>query len=256
MTEDIVLLPPGSIEKWQRARIRLADTVGSRVFDAYCSQLKLEECSAEIVTLSHLHASAQRRLLADHYNQFFACLKEEWPELKSIRVVIRQLGKPFYPAAKRVSPEILVKAVPLAIENKKPAETALPAKKVSRAFMRKKNIKREKWRALQKELQVVDKILVAVADYYSLTYKEIVGVGHTHAFARPRQLIMYLAKQFTNCNNEELGKYLGDRDHSTVLHSIQRIEGLLANGDKLLQKDVAFFSEKLRVYATKPQGPS
>ena len=44
--------------------------------------------------------------------------------------------------------------------------------------------------------------------------------------AYPRQIAMYLAKELTHASLPEIGRYFGGKHHTTVLHSIQKIEQL------------------------------
>ena len=46
------------------------------------------------------------------------------------------------------------------------------------------------------------------------------------AIARPRQIAMYLAKRLTTRSLPEIGRKFGNRDHSTVIHAVKRIEEL------------------------------
>ncbi len=46
------------------------------------------------------------------------------------------------------------------------------------------------------------------------------------AIARPRQIAMYLAKRLTTRSLLEIGRKFGNRDHSTVIHAVKRIEEL------------------------------
>jgi chromosomal replication initiator protein len=57
------------------------------------------------------------------------------------------------------------------------------------------------------------------------------------AVARPRQVAMYLAKQLTPRSLPEIGRKFGNRDHTTVMHAIRRIDELRAV-DAVLNEDV------------------
>jgi chromosomal replication initiator protein len=49
----------------------------------------------------------------------------------------------------------------------------------------------------------------------------------------PRQIGMYLSKQLTTRSLPEIGRRFGDRDHTTVLHAIRKIEGEIGNDNRL-----------------------
>jgi chromosomal replication initiator protein len=53
----------------------------------------------------------------------------------------------------------------------------------------------------------------------------------------PRQIGMYLAKQLTHRSLPEIGRRFGNRDHTTVLHAIRKIEGVIA-GDAGLRDEI------------------
>lgn len=67
------------------------------------------------------------------------------------------------------------------------------------------------------------KILQAVANYYSIPVEQIVGSRRSKDTVQPRQVAMYLVRELTNYSLPEIGKVFS-RDHTTVLHSINKIE--------------------------------
>jgi chromosomal replication initiator protein len=79
----------------------------------------------------------------------------------------------------------------------------------------------------------IDDISAAVADYYGLTVDEITGPGRTRKVARPRQLVMYLAREETDSSLPQIGKALGDRDHTTILYGCDRVEDLIETNPSL-----------------------
>ncbi len=70
----------------------------------------------------------------------------------------------------------------------------------------------------------IDSIKQAVASYFNLKIEDLESKSKKREIAMPRQLAMYLAKEFTNLTLASIGMYFGGRDHSTVLHSINVIE--------------------------------
>ena len=60
----------------------------------------------------------------------------------------------------------------------------------------------------------------------------------------PRQIGMYLAKQLTSRSLPEIGRRFGNRDHTTVLHAIRKIEGELA-GDARLKDEIDELKKQL-----------
>jgi chromosomal replication initiator protein len=65
-----------------------------------------------------------------------------------------------------------------------------------------------------------------VSDYYQLKHGELKSRNNSKSIAMPRQIAMYLCKSLTNASLPEIGKSFGGKHHSTVIHSIRKIEGL------------------------------
>lgn len=72
-------------------------------------------------------------------------------------------------------------------------------------------------------IEIVQK---AVADHYSLKVAELKSKNNSKSVAMPRQIAMYLCKALTNASLPEIGKSFGGKHHSTVIHSIRKIEDL------------------------------
>ena len=73
----------------------------------------------------------------------------------------------------------------------------------------------------------------AVADYYDVTIPELMSVRRTARILRPRQVFCYLAKTLTMQSFPQIGRHLGNRDHTTILHALNRIAVRMATDPKL-----------------------
>ena len=62
---------------------------------------------------------------------------------------------------------------------------------------------------------------------------------------RPRQVAMYLAKTLTLRSLPEIGRRFGGRDHTTVLHAVRKIEGLVGN-DMALAEEIEILKRQLQ----------
>ena len=69
-------------------------------------------------------------------------------------------------------------------------------------------------------------IIARIADYYNITPEEVVGKGKTTNVVNARQMAIYLIRKLTGLTLEQIGEAM-NRDHSTVLHSIRKVEELL-----------------------------
>lgn len=72
----------------------------------------------------------------------------------------------------------------------------------------------------------MESIVRAVADRFSMPPAQLKLKSNTHQIAYPRQVAMYLVKELTHASLPEIGRYFGGKHHTTVLHSIQKIEDL------------------------------
>jgi chromosomal replication initiator protein len=65
-----------------------------------------------------------------------------------------------------------------------------------------------------------------VADYYNLKLIELKSRNNSKSVAMPRQVAMYLCKSLTHASLPEIGRSFGGKHHSTVIHSIRKVEQL------------------------------
>jgi chromosomal replication initiator protein len=65
-----------------------------------------------------------------------------------------------------------------------------------------------------------------VSDYYQLKLTELKSRNNSKSVAMPRQIAMYLCKSLTSASLPEIGRSFGGKHHSTVIHSIRKIEEL------------------------------
>ena len=79
----------------------------------------------------------------------------------------------------------------------------------------------------------VDSIIRAVAERFSLQPAQLKMKSNTRQIAYPRQVAMYLVKELTHASLPEIGRYFGGKHHTTVLHSVQKIEDLRQRDEDL-----------------------
>ena len=83
----------------------------------------------------------------------------------------------------------------------------------------------------------IDEIQKQVAAHYDVRVAEMFSARRARNIARPRQVAMYLAKTLTSLSYPEIGRRFGGRDHTTVMHAVRSIEGLI-NTDDSINEDV------------------
>jgi chromosomal replication initiator protein len=72
-------------------------------------------------------------------------------------------------------------------------------------------------------IEVIQKF---VADYYNLKLVDLKSRNNSKSVAKPRQVAMYLCKGLTHASLPEIGRSFGGKHHSTVIHSIRKVEEL------------------------------
>jgi chromosomal replication initiator protein len=70
----------------------------------------------------------------------------------------------------------------------------------------------------------IDAIQKFVAEYYNLKLNELKSRNNSKSVAMPRQVAMYLCKSLTHASLPEIGRSFGGKHHSTVIHSIRKVE--------------------------------
>ncbi len=98
-------------------------------------------------------------------------------------------------------------------------------------------------RSHEKKVTIED-IQRRVADYYHIKFADLLSARRAREVARPRQVAMYLAKRLTPRSLPEIGRRFGNRDHTTVMHAVKRIDELRA-ADRELDADVDRLSRML-----------
>ena len=72
----------------------------------------------------------------------------------------------------------------------------------------------------------IDHIQKFVSDYYQLKLTDLKSRNNSKSIAMPRQVAMYLCKTLTHASLPEIGRSFGGKHHSTVIHSIRKVEAL------------------------------
>jgi len=90
----------------------------------------------------------------------------------------------------------------------------------------------------------VELIQNLVASYFNLNVQELLSPRRSRSLARPRQIAMYLAKQHTTNSLPDIGRKFSNRDHTTVIHAVKKIEELIIK-DNDIKKSVFELKKKL-----------
>ena len=82
----------------------------------------------------------------------------------------------------------------------------------------------------------VEDILRIVSRHFAVSKADILSDRRHRSVVRPRQIGMYLAKQLTSRSLPEIGRRFGNRDHTTVLHAIRKIDKEIGDNPHLKEE--------------------
>ncbi len=93
----------------------------------------------------------------------------------------------------------------------------------------------------------VKKIVAIVAEFYNVTGEDLVKQSRRQEFVKPRQIAMFLARQELNSSFPSIGEFFGGRDHTTVMHAVEKVTNQIKEKDGFKQ-EIDLIMDKL--YAT------
>ena len=93
----------------------------------------------------------------------------------------------------------------------------------------------------------IEDILRIVSRHYKVPRNELLSSRRSRDVVRPRQIAMYLAKSLTSRSLPEIGRRFGGRDHTTVLHSVRKVEQMMKDDGDLTPGDRAAEAHARRV---------
>ena len=91
----------------------------------------------------------------------------------------------------------------------------------------------------------IESIQNVVASYFNLSMQEMLSQRRSRSLARPRQIAMYLSKQYTTNSLPDIGRKFSNRDHTTVIHAVKKI-GQLMQKDNEIKENVSEIKKKLK----------
>jgi chromosomal replication initiator protein len=99
--------------------------------------------------------------------------------------------------------------------------------------------------ASQEKRVTIDLIQKRVSEHFNLREQDLKVRSNTRAIAFPRQVAMYIVKQLTTASLPEIGRQFGGKHHTTVLHSIDKIEEM-RRCDKHLNRTITRLMDALQ----------
>ena len=79
-------------------------------------------------------------------------------------------------------------------------------------------------------------IIEVVAEHFGISPEDIASRKRTAELVQPRQIVMYLCRQLTESSLQNIAKTIGKKDHTTVLHGIEKITEKMENDEELKNK--------------------
>ena len=96
----------------------------------------------------------------------------------------------------------------------------------------------------------MDSIIRVVAENFSLTPNDLKGKKKSQNIVSARQLAMYIGREMTEYSTTEIGQDFGGKDHTTVMHSINKIKGKLLT-DPALESTIENLKRSIKEYNAK-----
>jgi len=87
------------------------------------------------------------------------------------------------------------------------------------------------------------KIMESAAVYYNVTTDDLVKQSRKKEFVKPRQIAMYLIRKELEVSLPSIGEYFGGRDHTTVIHAVDKV-GKILKGDDSFKQDLSTILDK------------
>jgi len=90
-----------------------------------------------------------------------------------------------------------------------------------------------------------EEVLQVVCDYFEIEAEELIKKSRKQNLVYKRQVLAYLCYFFCRCSYEDLGEFIGNRDHATMLYSVSKISTLRTVYDDI-EKEVKFLESKVK----------
>jgi len=71
-----------------------------------------------------------------------------------------------------------------------------------------------------------------VSDYFGIKVQDLLSKKRHENIAKSRQVAMYITRNLTDYSLVQIGQYFGGKDHTTVMHAINKVDKLVKSDDK------------------------
>lgn len=90
----------------------------------------------------------------------------------------------------------------------------------------------------------IKKIAENVAGFYSVTLEDLIKQSRKKEYVKPRQAAMYLVRKELNSSFPTIGEFFGGRDHTTVMHGVEKVERAVKSEDQI-KKELELIIERI-----------
>lgn len=98
----------------------------------------------------------------------------------------------------------------------------------------------------KKKAVTMKKIATSVAEFYNITIEDLLKQSRKKEYVKPRQIAMYLTRKELSSSFPTIGEFFGGRDHTTVMHGVEKIERLVGASSGLKQ-EVELIMDKMYI---------
>ena len=92
----------------------------------------------------------------------------------------------------------------------------------------------------------IDQVIQLVGDHYNISVEELKSKKRTNKIAIPRQIAMYICRVYLNENLQKIGLEFGGKNHTTVMHAVDKIKKEISNKEDL-NNEIQKIVDKIRV---------
>ncbi len=96
----------------------------------------------------------------------------------------------------------------------------------------------------KKRVTSVKKIAEMVAEFYNISMEDLLKESRKKEFVKPRQVAMYIIRKELDNSFPSIGDFFGGRDHTTVMHAVEKVENLVSTKESFKQ-EVDLIMDKL-----------
>jgi chromosomal replication initiator protein len=88
----------------------------------------------------------------------------------------------------------------------------------------------------KKRITSAKKIAESVAEFYNISMEDLIKQSRKKEFVKPRQIAMYLIRKELDNSFPSIGDFFGGRDHTTVMHAVEKVENLKTSKESFKQE--------------------